>query len=71
MDRFEHDAETYTGDIRWFSDFSAPGRVMAGGMHAWDVLSDNRLRLAPGLYLFSVHDRDSGHNQTGRFVILR
>lgn len=71
VDRFEHDAETYTGDIRWFNDFSAPGRVMAGGMHAWDVLSDNRLRLAPGLYLFSVHDRDTGHNQTGRFVILR
>jgi len=71
VDRFEHDASDNTGDIRWFDDFSSDGRVIAGGTHAWDVLSDNRLRLAPGLYLFSVHDRDSGDTQTGRFVILR
>ena len=71
VDRFDHDAATYTGDIRWFDDFSAPGRVVAGGTHAWDVLSDNSLRLASGLYLFSVRDLDTGATQAGRFVILR
>lgn len=71
VDRFTHDADTYTGDIRWFDDFSAEGRVVAGGTHAWDVLSDNSLRLASGLYLFSVRDTDTGHTQAGRFVILR
>ncbi len=71
VDRFDHDADTYTGDIRWFDDFSAAGRVVAGGTHAWDILSGNSLRLASGLYLFSVRDLDSGHTQAGRFVILR
>ena len=66
-----HDAETYVGDTRWFEDFSAPGREVAGGVHAWDILSDNSLRISSGLYLFSVRDRDTGDVQTGRFVILR
>ena len=67
----DHDADTYTGDIRWFEDFSAPGREVAGGIHAWDILSDNSLRLSSGLYLFSVQDLDTGEAETGKFVILR
>lgn len=67
----DHDAETYTGDIRWFEDFSAEGREVAGGIHAWDILSDNSLRISSGLYLFSVRDLDSGETETGKFVILR
>ncbi|MEM1117460.1 MAG: hypothetical protein AAGJ11_13200 [Bacteroidota bacterium] len=67
----DHDAATYTGDTRWFDDFSADGREVAGGVHAWDLLSDNALRLSSGLYLFSVQDLDSGDTQTGKFVILR
>jgi hypothetical protein len=68
---FEHDAETYVGDTRWFQDFSAEGREVAGGIHAWDLLSDNALRLSSGLYLFSVRDLDTGEVETGKFVILR
>lgn len=68
---FDHDAATYTGDTRWFDDFSAPGREVAGGVHAWDLLSDNALRLSSGLYLFSVQDLDTGDTATGKFVILR
>ena len=67
----DHDADTYTGDTRWFEDFSAPGREIAGGLHAWDILSDNSLRIASGLYLFSVQDLDTGAVQTGKFVVLR
>ena len=66
-----HDAATYTGDTRWFEDFSAPGREVAGGVHAWDILSDNSLRISSGLYLFSVQDLDTGEVKTGKFVILR
>ena len=68
---FSHDADTYTGDIRWFSDFGGDDREIAGGVHAWDLLSDNSLRLSSGLYLFSVRDADSGEVETGKFVILR
>ena len=67
----DHDANTYTGDIRWFEDFSADGREVAGGLHAWDLLSENALRISSGLYLFSVQDLDTGAVQTGKFVILR
>ncbi len=67
----DHDADTYIGDTRWFEDFSAPGREVAGGLHAWDILSDNSLRIASGLYLFSVQDLDTGNVQTGKFVVLR
>ena len=71
VDTFTHDAATYVGDTRWFDDFSAPGRSVAGGLHAWDLLSQNSLRLASGLYLFSVRDLDSGSTQIGKFVIIR
>ena len=67
----DHDAATYVGDTRWFQDFSADGREVAGGIHAWDILSDNSLRLSSGLYLFSVQDLDTGEVDTGKFVILR
>lgn len=71
VDEFSHDAATYNGDIRWFEDFSAENRVVAGGTHAWNVLSGNQLRTATGLYYFSVRDLDTGSTQVGKFVILR
>jgi len=66
-----HDAATYTGDIRWFNDFSGPGRRLSGGEHAWDLLSENGLDLASGLYLFTVKDLDTGEVQRGKFVIIK
>ncbi len=71
VDSFTHDADTYTGDTRWYDTFSGDGRVVAGGEHAWDLLSANSLNLATGLYLFSVRDLDTGKTQTGRFVIIK
>jgi len=67
----DHDAETYIGDTRWFDDFSAPGRIQPGGEHSWDLLSDNGLGLAGGLYLFTVKDLDDGDVQRGKFVIIK
>ncbi len=71
VDRFAHDAATSVGDTRWYTDFSGPNRVAAGGEHAWDLLSQANLNLATGLYLFTVRDTDTGHVQTGRFVIIK
>ena len=67
----DHDAATYTGDTPWYEAFSAEGRVAAGGEHAWDILSENRLSISTGLYLFSVRDLDTGETQTGRFAVIR
>ena len=66
-----HDADIYTGDIRWYDDFSGDNRVLPGGEHSWDLLSESGLNLAGGLYLFSVKDLDSGDVHQGKFVIIK
>ncbi|MCH7975620.1 MAG: hypothetical protein IIC18_03580 [Bacteroidetes bacterium] len=66
----EHDAATNQGDIGWYDALSGDNRVLAGGEHAWDILSQNDLQLAGGLYLFSVKDLDTGEVQTGKFVVI-
>lgn len=68
---FNHDADTYNGDIRWYDDFSAENRVLPGGEHSWDILSESGLSLSTGLYLFTVQDLDSSKVQTGKFAIIR
>ncbi len=67
----EHDASTYLGDTRWYNDFSAPNRKLPGGEHSWDLLSENGLSLAGGLYLYTVKDLDNGDVQHGKFVIIK
>ena len=69
--QFEHDAESYVGDIRWYDDFGGESRLQPGGEHSWDVLSENGLSLSTGLYLFSVKDLDGGDVQTGKFAVIR
>ncbi len=66
-----HDSETYSGDVRWFDSFSAENRQLPGGEHSWDILSDNSLSIAGGLYLYTVRDVDSGDVQRGKFVIIK
>lgn len=67
----DHEADTYTGDIRWYDNFSAENRLQPGGEHSWDILSENSLNLAGGLYLFTVKNLDSGRIQRGKFVIIK
>lgn len=69
--RLNHDAATYQGDIRWYDDFGGSERQLPGGEHSWDLLSENGLDLATGLYLFSVKDLDSNDVQQGKFVIIK
>jgi len=67
----DHDAQTYTGDTRWFRDFSAPNRILSGGEHAWDLLTSANQNLTTGLYLYTVYDKDSGKVQQGRFIVIK
>ncbi len=69
--RFDHDALTYAGDIRWYDDFSGENRLLPGGEHSWDVLSENGLSLSSGLYIYSVKDLANGDIQTGKFAVIR
>ena len=66
-----HDSSDNPGDIRWFDNFSADNRILAGGEHAWDVLSENGLNIASGLYLYTVENSDSGDVQRGKFAIIK
>lgn len=66
-----HESDSYAGDIRWYDNFSAENRRLSGGEHSWDILSENDLNLASGLYLFSVKDLASGDVQTGKFAIIK
>ena len=67
----EHDAATYNGDSRWFNDFSSDNRIMPGGEHAWDLLSEANQNLTTGLYLFTVKDKTSGEMQRGKFAVIK
>ncbi|MDX5321535.1 MAG: hypothetical protein LPK45_10435, partial [Bacteroidota bacterium] len=67
------DASTYSGsDIGWFDDLSDPEKSrFSGGEHAWDLLSSSKTSVAPGTYLFTVSDKETGNVQTGTFVIIK
>jgi hypothetical protein len=67
----KHDSATYKGDIRWFNDFSSDNRVMSGGEHAWDLLSESRQNLSTGLYLYTVKDLETGKVQRGKLAIIK
>ena len=49
----------------YVSDFSATG------IEPWDLLSRNNQIIAPGVYLFSVKDKESGDIKVGKFVIVK
>jgi hypothetical protein len=67
----DHDAATYQGDIRWYDNFAGTERQLPGGEHSWDILSQNGLDIATGLYLFTVKDLDTGDVQEGKFAIIK
>lgn len=68
---FEHNAETYQGDIDWYDQYSGPNRVLASGEHAWDILSHASQQIATSMYFFTVRDLDTGDTQSGKFVVIR
>ena len=68
-----HDASTYQGeDIQWFERYSQTGKkVMSGGEHAWDILSNSKAGISTGIYLFTVKDEKTGNIDIGKFAILK
>ena len=70
----DHDAATYdASDIEWFSNFGDPGTKaqLAGGEHAWDMITKHDQAIATGLYLFTVEDKLNGNVKRGKFVIIK
>ena len=70
----DHDASTYNGNgIQWFSTFGLPGTPaqMAGGEHAWDLVTRYDQAIATGLYLFTVEDKQTGTIKRGKFLVIK
>ena len=69
VDIIQHD-ETYRGaDINNINEQKYP--VMAGGEHAWDLITMHDQATATGLYLFTVEDKSSGTIKEGKFLIIK
>jgi hypothetical protein len=45
--------------------------LMAGGEHAWDLITMHDQATASGLYLFTVEDKNSGQIKEGKFLIIK
>ena len=72
VDQFDHDAATYNAsDIRWFQTFSDGSQQLAGGEHAWDLITKKDQAIATGLYLFTVKNKDTGEIQRGKFLVVK
>jgi hypothetical protein len=72
VDVIQHDAATYNAsDIRWFQKYSDGSQQLAGGEHAWDLITRKDQAIASGLYLFTVKDKDNGNIQRGKFLIIK
>ena len=69
---FAHDAATYNAnDIQWFSKHSDGTQILAGGEHAWDLITQRDQAIATGLYMYTVQDKDSGDIQRGKFLVIK
>lgn len=68
----DHDAATYNGsDLGWFNSFADGTQLLAGGEHAWDLITSGDQALATGIYLFAVEDLVAGGVKMGRFVVMK
>ncbi len=72
VDQFDHDGATYSAsDIQWFQKFSDGTQQLAGGEHAWDLITKKDQAVATGLYLFTVKNKDTGSIQRGKFLVIK
>ena len=64
-----HD-ESYNGsDIANIDAQKSP--LLAGGEHAWDLITMHDQATASGLYLFTVENKNSGQIKEGKFLIIK
>ena len=72
VDRFDHDASSYNANnISWFQHFSDGSQQLAGGEHAWDMISEHDQAIATGLYLYTVKNKDNGDLKRGKFLVIK
>ncbi len=69
VDQIDHEGAA-NEDIITISKASYSG-LAPDGMVSWDLLSKYNQIIAPGVYLFSVKDKDSGDIKVGKFVIIK
>ncbi len=69
VDEFDHDGAEHQ-DVISVSKASYSG-LSASGIEPWDLLSMHNQIIAPGVYLFSVKDKNSGDIKVGKFVIIK
>ena len=70
--RIQHDQASNGSDIRWFETFASDGKQkMAGGEHAWDLITDHDQAIATGLYLYSVKNNRNGEIKRGKFLVIK
>ncbi len=69
----QHNGGNYKGEnIRWFDKYAQGSTIsMSGGEHAWDLLTNNKTQISPGVYMFSVKDTQSGYINTGNFAVIK
>ncbi len=72
VDKFTHDSKSYNGgDIQWFKTFADGTQILAGGEHAWDLITRDDQAIATGLYLFTVKNNKTGFIKKGKFLIIK
>ncbi|MCK9410149.1 MAG: hypothetical protein M0R68_13565 [Bacteroidetes bacterium] len=70
--QLDHDARTYNASsISWFKRFSDGSQILAGGEHAWDLITQNDQAIATGLYLFTVKNKETGSIKRGKFLVVK
>ncbi len=70
VDVIEHDGNNNTQEIINVSKAALEAQA-AGGIEPWDILTRYNQIPAPGVYLFSVHDKSSKARKVGKFVIIK
>ena len=73
VDTINHEGDDLEDIISVSKAASAEGYAAqaASGIASWDLLSKYDQIIAPGIYLFSVKDKDSGEIKVGKFVIIK
>jgi hypothetical protein len=70
--RIIHNSSSNGSDLRWFEAYAKDGKqIMAGGEHAWDLVTDNDQAVATGLYLFTVQDSKTSFIKKGKFLVIK
>ncbi len=72
VDKFTHDYKNNSGsDIQWFKTFADGTQILAGGEHAWDLITKDDQAIATGLYLFTVKNKKTGFIKKGKFLVIK